>query len=54
MPLLVEGLCPELTSDAISQLKSIEIHTATEFMTFEIEDLSKKCKILYKVKLMQF
>lgn len=48
MPLLIEGLCPQLTADVISECKSVGIYTVTDFVSSDTEELSKKSKIPYK------
>lgn len=50
MPLLIEGLCPQLTAEIIDQCKKAGIHTVAEFVSANTEELSKTFKIPYKVK----
>lgn len=49
MPLLVEGLCHELTSDIVNTCKNNGILTVINFVSVDIEELSKKTKIPFKV-----
>lgn len=48
MPLLVEGLCPQLTPYVISQCKNIGIQTVAAFISTNTEELAKKTKVAYK------
>lgn len=48
MPLLVEGLCPFLTSDVVNNCKAAGIRTVLDFLSFDAESLSQRTSIPYK------
>jgi len=48
MPVLLEGLSPKLSADVISQCKNIGVTTVTDFVTSNVEELSKKTKVPFK------
>ncbi|XP_075051257.1 DNA repair protein RAD51 homolog 4 [Mixophyes fleayi] len=48
MVILREGLCPGLTSDIISVLKTNYVKTVVDLVASDLEELARKCSLSYK------
>ncbi|XP_063810065.1 DNA repair protein RAD51 homolog 4 [Pseudophryne corroboree] len=48
MVILREGLCPGLTSDIISVLKTNHVKTVVDLVASNLEELARKCSLSYK------
>nr|DBA33461.1 TPA: hypothetical protein GDO54_001143 [Pyxicephalus adspersus] len=48
MVILREGLCPGLTSDIITTLKTNYVKTVVDLVSSDLEELARKCSLSYK------
>lgn len=51
MSLLHAGLCPAMNYEVVASLKSIGVRTVLDFVTSDLEEMSRKCSISYKALL---